>query len=365
MKILVTKFNFSFTIVMVLLFSAVTSTYARTSNHINGIAKLRSPLAANLLNINLLKNTSTGYGKADGITLIVNTTLASNGSGSNKLLNGADNIAFVEGSKVLANDGYKAVTPSDTISISISDLTPGTAYQLQVLSAKFKVSGITPMLFDKVTKTVTQFSSDTTLLNFTPTSADSSTYRSRYKIVFASSLPVREIKASAESKSNGLVSINWNTFSEINVVSYTIEKSNNGKEYSLLTTVNAKNANSASYSYQDANSLKQAYYRIKALNVDGSFSFSNVVYVTTKASVTGIYPNPVVGKTLHLATSNLADGKYAVTIYSTLGAKVFTTTIDGKSSVYDLNLSKLAAGNYSLVVASESAIIYNSNVQIK
>ncbi len=377
MKILITKFTLPFTICIALVLFCTTTILARNaikstpltalkSASVKTPSSLKSPMAANLLNINLLKNTTSGYGKADQVTLIVNPALASNGVGSNKLLNGADNIAFIEGSKVLANDGYKTVSPTDTISISISELTPGTAYQLQILSAKFKVSGIVPMIFDRITKSVTQFSTDTTLINFTPTVADTATYRSRYKIVFVSSLPVREVMTSAESQSNGQIKINWNSFTETNLVSYTIEKSVNGKEYNTLATVRAKNTTTASYSYTDANATKQAsYYRIKALSADGTYIYSNVVFVASKSSFTSVYPNPLVGNTLHLATNNLIDGKYIVNVYSTLGTKVFTTTIDGKSNKYELNLGKLATGNYNLVIRSEGAIVYNTSLQVK
>jgi len=92
--------------------------------------------------------------------------------------------------------------------------------------------------------------------------------------------------------------------------------------------------------------------------------FSNKAVIASIAKV-ALYPNPVVGNTLHITTSNLVAGKYNVVVYNTLGKKVYASQIDGSLSNHDLNVA-LASGHYKMVVMNaEGKVVNNTSLQVK
>ena len=327
-----------------------------------GISPLGTP--SNLF-VTLYKQTDPNvFGQADQVKLLVNSSLASNGVGTNKLTNASDNLSIIEGTKVLSIDGYKALTTADTITLSVDQLTAATPYKLKVDATAFTVSGVTPMLLDRFTKTTTALVGDTAIISFTPTTA-TDTFGKRFAIVFkASGLPVKEITISATKESDD-VKVNWNTVAEVQVASYTVQSSTNGTSFTDVTTVAANNAASASYTYTDINSTS-SYYRIKATDFTGAVSYSNVVVVSANAMAKiSAFPNPLVGNTLHLSTYSLAAGKYSVVLYNTIGQKVFASEINGSATNHDLKVGSLIAGQYILTISSEDKIVYNTTLQVK
>jgi len=326
-----------------------------------------SPLGTtNNLYVTLFKSITgtTDYAQADQIKLLVASTVKVNGSGSNKLLNGSDNLAFIEGTKVLAIDGYNTVTNKDTITVAVTQLTTSLPYKLKVDATAFSVSGFVPMLLDRFTNNITALVADTALISFTPTAA-TNTFGNRFAIVFkATGLPVQEISLTATQLNKDIL-INWNTIGESDLVSYTIESATSLSNFNEVATVNANNKSNGSYSYSDINS-SAIYYRIKATDLSGVVSYSKVIIVSRNvtAKITA-FPNPLVGNTLHLSTSNLSAGKYNVVLKNTIGQNVFTSEIDGTNNNHNLKIGSLTAGQYILTIKKDGYTVYNSLIQIK
>jgi hypothetical protein len=177
-------------------------------------------------------------------------------------------------------------------------------------------------------------------------------------------LPIKFIVASAE-RTNSQVLVKWNTIGESNVAYYAIESSANATEFTTLSTINAKNTFTASYSFSDVKaSTKTVYYRIKAVDVSGKVAYSNIVNVNEISTGFNIYPNPLVGSVFNIESANLSSGKNIVDLYNTLGKKVFTTTIEGASYKYSLNVGKLAAGQYNIIISSEGKILFTKSLQV-
>ncbi len=331
----------------------------------NNAQHTNRPQGAQNLFVNMSKNTVSGYATVDQAKFVVNSIYASNGIGSNKLLNGADNLAILFGTKVLSICGYKTITTADTITLSVTLLTANTAYRLQLITSQFALPGFQPQILDRFTKTLTTLTSDTTTIAFTPT-ADVNTYGKRFAIAFKSTtLPINLFKLTAERQKEG-VNISWNTLGESKMDAYSVESSIDGREYKTLSTVKAKNTLVANYSFTDAKPSKQAiYYRIKGVDVDGRISYSNVAIVAAIKASVSIYPNPLVGKNLYISGSELPAGKNNVDLYNSLGKKVYTTTIDGSLDIHNVKVGTLAAGTYSLIISSEGKVVYTTNLQVK
>ena len=177
-------------------------------------------------------------------------------------------------------------------------------------------------------------------------------------------MPVKKITLTAV-RVNDVVQIDWTTEGESQILTFTVEKSVTGNTFTTLSTLVAKNTPIASYSSSDVSNVA-TYYRIKATDTKGIVNYSNVKFVSANSNVKiCAYPNPFVGNTLHITSSNLADSKYRVAIFNNIGQNVFSNEIEGKVNLHDLKIGLLPAGHYNLTVSSGSKVVYNSALQIK
>jgi hypothetical protein len=172
---------------------------------------------------------------------------------------------------------------------------------------------------------------------------------------FSAITPVTFGGISASAASN-LVKLNFNIETEINTNSYIIERSTNGDVYTEVGTLKANH--SVNYSWMD-NSPNSGnnFYRIKAVDNNGTFQYSTVVRINIGKVKGGlnVYPNPVKGGQLNVELMGINKGEYKVRIYNMNGALVHTATILSEGT----SLSKLVtlpnamtAGNYTLEVTN-------------
>jgi hypothetical protein len=97
-------------------------------------------------------------------------------------------------------------------------------------------------------------------------------------------LPVVLSKFSANQTSNGDINIQWRTEQEINTNKFEIEKSSDGQIFSTVTATKAQGISSAAtgYSVVDKNPTTKGefiYYRLKMIDNDGTFKYSDIVKV--------------------------------------------------------------------------------------
>ncbi len=118
--------------------------------------------------------------------------------------------------------------------------------------------------------------------------------------ITGSPLPVHFLSLNASAKS-GNVYVVWTTASENNNKGFEVERSVDGNTFERAGFVKGNNKNSVSnYTFMDAQAFVKTnqstlYYRLKQVDLDGKFSYSNKVKVTEKATtsnVLAVYPNP-------------------------------------------------------------------------
>jgi hypothetical protein len=147
--------------------------------------------------------------------------------------------------------------------------------------------------------------------HFSVTSNPLSYTQTRFYLVFANTLqnlPVSLLELNAKLSSQHRVDLNWSTASELNNKGFDIEHSTNGIDYYAIGFV--KGAGNAAYknSYQYIHlqpSKGINYYRLKQIDFDNSFSYSDIVYVQTEDNITEEHVQifPVPAKT-HLTISS-------------------------------------------------------------
>lgn len=171
------------------------------------------------------------------------------------------------------------------------------------------------------------------------------------------------------SQTSGLTKVTWNVLTEINTEKYIIERSDNGSNFYAVGSLTAINA--PKYSFVDNTPLNNlvGYYRIKAVDKDGTIGYSNVVKIGGKQTATdiAIAPNPVKGGQLNVQLSNFVKGSYTFALYDATGKQVFNKVIavDAANGAETLQLpSTVANGVYQLQVTNgESRITKTVMVQ--
>lgn len=117
-------------------------------------------------------------------------------------------------------------------------------------------------------------------VSFTPTVAGTTNFAvtdgvgcitDNFTVVASSTLPVLLLSYDAILTSSNKVKLNWSTASESNNQSFTIERSGNGSDFSIIGSINAVGNSSArqDYSFVDESPLTgTSYYRLSQTDID-------------------------------------------------------------------------------------------------
>lgn len=109
---------------------------------------------------------------------------------------------------------------------------------------------------------------------------------------------------------NPVVTLTWQTASELNNDYFTLERSASGTQFEALAKISGAGTSSQthSYSYIDASPFpKVTYYRLKQTDYDGASEYSKIIRVETsqeKERKMSVYPNPNAGSEITLTLDN-------------------------------------------------------------
>lgn len=164
-------------------------------------------------------------------------------------------------------------------------------------------------------------------------------------------LPVLFSRFDAKSVNAG-VALTWNVEAELNVKSYEIERSNDGRNFTHIGSVLA-NGQSA-YSFTDNKPVATGFYRIKVVDVDGKYMYSTIVSLRGGRTIVALraYPMPVQNTfTIQHSTANSnsviqisgADGRLIQSIIPSAGSQ--QTKVDLSTANAGLYLIRFDNGN--------------------
>jgi large repetitive protein len=169
-----------------------------------------------------------------------------------------------------------------------------------------------------------------------------------------SPLPV-ELTFFKGTADNGLVNLEWQTATETNNNFFEVQKSFNGIDFVQLGSVlgNGNSNQLINYNYFDKQPIEGInYYRLKQVDYNGDFEFSQVIRVSVRASKVEliVYPIPASDVINIYLTVNLGEAN--IQIIDMRGSIIFEEQIILDRSVVEINVSTFPRGTYYLIVTS-------------
>jgi len=201
---------------------------------------------------------------------------------------------------------------------------------------------------------------DSTFINFLLPNGDSAGKTITNTYLLTNPLPIHFVDVKSVLNENSNIAINWDVSNEEGIVRYEVEKSNDGKNYTILQSIDADNSFKGSYGIVDNNVSVTNYYRIKAIANNGVVSYSAVSHVANKDLANThfrLFPNPLHGNHLKLSLENIPSGKYYVTLFNPIGQKNAIQAIIhlGGNEDYSMNLGNISNGVYRVVIREEGS----------
>jgi hypothetical protein len=162
-------------------------------------------------------------------------------------------------------------------------------------------------------------------------------------------LPVELLSFNGDCN-EGQVNLSWQTATEHNSDYFEVEKSRDGMNWQVLTTVNAAGNSTQLLNYEatDANAMEgNNYYRLTQVDIDGTTKTYDVINVSCSGAAKGYfsaYPNPSTGSFQVILNDKNLVGSGNLSVKDTKGAAILNRTIEVKPginmfSVTDLNLA--------------------------
>jgi uncharacterized delta-60 repeat protein len=171
----------------------------------------------------------------------------------------------------------------------------------------------------------------------------------------ATALPLVLTQFYGQKQTSNVV-LRWTTSSEENIAQYVVERSSDGKAYKAIGTVAAAgNSNTArNYSFADQSPFANTnnYYRLRMQDVDGGFTYSNILIIKFSTALTTslqIFPNPV-KKVLQVQIPSGFTGNTSLQVFDLSGqlVKVNRINSDGNALNTTIDLTSLSTGVYML-----------------
>ncbi len=241
--------------------------------------------------------------------------------------------------------------PSGDIDATGSSLTNGTAYEVLSPVVAAGANGVASTESSAIGNN-TNYIQFNGLTNFSGGTA--------YVLVSGVALPVE--LSSFKAKSNGCdIDLTWSTETEKDFDYFDLEWSGNGQDFRSVKIIAAEGGDFTQvYTYRDEDASSYNYYRLKMVDLDGSYEYSNIVSARpdckTNNEVT-IYPNPVgVGAGILNVEFYSERQEAQIQITDMLGRVVQRLRLDVEANFVNtiqIDISDLPSGNYTIQVVGD------------
>lgn len=150
---------------------------------------------------------------------------------------------------------------------------------------------------------------------------------------------------------NNTVTLNWKYESQINFSNFIVEKSLEGTVFNSIKNIYLTNAQSYVYHDLHLNQSSVLYYRLKMVDKDGKYSYSNTIKIEIgKVQDFSILSNPVKD---HLIITGIKKGS-TLALYNNAGKMLLQKNVHDRSVL--INISFLSSGVYYLTYFNKGLI---------
>lgn len=173
-------------------------------------------------------------------------------------------------------------------------------------------------------------------------------------------LPIELIGISAQGMHDH-IAVSWDVASEMNLSHYELERSEDGTLFELISNLPAVGTTTQmqTYGYNDSDvrTFQMYYYRVKSVDLDGSYDYTPTVSGSLLASggfsqdALSIYPNPTQDEFMISLFSEF-NREVSITMYSSLGQTMnqMTVGILNGNTVMKFNANEWASGVYFIEI---------------
>lgn len=184
-----------------------------------------------------------------------------------------------------------------------------------------------------------------------------------YQLVNDQQLPVELINFAAEIN-DGVVLLKWQTATETNNRGFDIERKEENTNWNKIAFIAGAGTTSevTNYSYQDQSALNGVNYeyRLKQLDYDGTYTYSNTILANSTLPNNYFlyqnYPNPFNPET-KISYQISSSEQVKLTVYDVLGREITTLVNEFQNAgkyIYSFNASNLAGGVYIYELSTPS-----------
>jgi len=168
-------------------------------------------------------------------------------------------------------------------------------------------------------------------------------------------LPIEMLTPLQAHIKNKSVILEWQTATETNNSGFEIQRSRSGIEWGKIAWQEGQGNSSVpfTYTYADMSPLNgTSYYRLRQVDFDGNFSYSNIVDVSYTSDGIALYPNPV-KNTLYIAG---LDGRQVqeLSLFDMNGKMIRTFEFPPNS----IDIAGMSSGMYAVKVTIDSGVVY-------
>ena len=181
-------------------------------------------------------------------------------------------------------------------------------------------------------------------------------------------LPVTWLSFEVQKKGEAS-NLKWVTAQEFNNAGFYVERSADGRLFETIGTVDAQVGprNFNEYIFLDESPLRgMNYYRIKQMDVDGKFDYSDVrsLSFTDAGVVLNLWPNPAT-ESIHIEMPDGITASGEIKLINSAGVLVMSKTFEKEDLENSLDLRNVSPGLYSLIIESPESRYISKIVVLK
>ncbi|TXF82574.1 T9SS type A sorting domain-containing protein [Neolewinella aurantiaca] len=173
-------------------------------------------------------------------------------------------------------------------------------------------------------------------------------------------LPIELVSFEAKQRGKEII-LNWTTESEISNEKFEIELSYAGRGFQKIGEVTGAGTTTVSQNYSflpDNPQNGTSYFRLKQVDFDGQFSYSEVVSLDFNGEsgrVGAFYPNPSRSGFVNLKYFTPDEDRITVSVFNVAGRLVanYTLSVSGGSNNLSFDFSELSAGLHTVWITDK------------